>query len=274
MRRNFARIHSVMRFNDSGRVLALTTNPFAVYDDPAGGGEGGDDKPKTFTQAEVDEMTKGLKSKNTELLAKFKTASERYKNLPEDATSEEIAEALKEKREAAQKQAEAKGEYDKLVTQMGSRHTEEKSKLEGTIKTLTTRIQTKEKRLAVRDAVSEVEGDYDLLAPHILEQLDVEEDGDDYTVFVVNKKGEAIVGADGKKKTVAALVKEMAENPKYAGAFSAANVGGSGGRNGGGAGRSSGVDVVLTNEQAKDTPTYRSARERASKQGGQVVIRG
>jgi hypothetical protein len=274
------RIHSVMRFNDSGRMLAHSlATPMAIYDDPAGGGGtppvgGTPPADKTYTQAEVDAQVAGLKNKNAELLGKVKTATERVKDLPDDATPEEIKEAIENQRRSKQEQLEAKGKFDELVRQMGEKHTTEKTKLESQITTLNTRIQTREKKLAISAALTAKDGNTTLLMPHLLEQTAVEEDGDEYVVFAVDRKGQPIVGADGKKKTVEQLVAELSEDPKYLDAFKAPAVGGSGAR-GSSAGTAGGNgDVVLTNAQAKDVQTYRQARERAAKNNGSVVIRG
>lgn len=237
------------------------------------GGEGGDvdgGEKTTFTKAEVEAMTKGLKSKNQELLGKL--AGFKGKTLPDGVSADDVRSALEFKQQKEKEELEAKGQYEALTKQMGEKHASEKRQLEEKLTATVQRVQNKEKRIAATDAIRELEGEVDLILPHVLGQLGVEEDGDDYVVFAIDKKGNAIVDSNGNKLTAKALVESMKKDPKFAAAFKAPNVGGSGAR--GGSGQTAGKDVVLTNAEAKDVSTYRRAREQAAKNGGQVVIRG
>jgi hypothetical protein len=227
---------------------------------------------KTYTQAELDAHVAGLKTKNTELLGKL--ANSKIKDLPDDATPEEIAEAVKEQRKAKTKKLEDEGNYQALLASMGEKHTSEKKGLEEKIATLSSRIVTREKKISAGDAIREMEGKAKWLLPEILPQLAVEvsDDSDEYTVFVVDKKGNAVMNSNGTRKTAKDLLAEMREQDEWKDAFLAPDVAGGGAR--GGAGRqSANGDVILVGAEAKDPQKYRAAKALAEKNGGKVVIR-
>ena len=232
--------------------------------------DGENDPPptKTYTQAELDAAVSGLKSKNTELLGKVV----KFKDLPDDATPDEIKAAIEFKRSKEKEELEATGKYDELTRQMGESHTTEKRTLEEKIGHLSNTIVSREKNLAAKDAIRELEGKEKWLLPHILPQLAVEEDGDDYSVYVVDKKGNAVMNSDGTKKTVKQALAELRDVDEWKDAFLAPDVAGGGARGGAGRQQSNG-DVVLTGVDARDPQKYRQAKELAEKNGGRVIIR-
>lgn len=273
----FASIRRVMFAGFDDTQITPRYHGLALYDDPAGGDPavpaGG---TKTYTQEDFDKAIAGLKNKNTELIGREKAANERLKSLglPDDATPEEVKEAIEFKRKTTKEQLEAKGKFDELTRQMAEKHTKEKTDLENTLKTLTQKVQTREKKSAVMDALNAKfpGASAKLILPHVLNQLEVEEDGDEFNVFVVDRKGNPVAGTNGKM-TVTELLESMAKDKEFDAAFPPPNVSGGGARGGAGNAQSNG-DVILTNAQAQDVQAYRRAKALAEKNGGQVRISG
>lgn len=223
---------------------------------------------KTYTQAELDAAVSGLKNKNTELLGKL--ANSKIKDLPEDATPEEIVEAVRTKREARTKELEAKGQWEALAKELGEKHTTELRARDEKITQKEQRIQKREKEVAVKDAIRELEGKEQWLMPHVMPQLKVEElASGDYDVFIADANGNAVMKSDGTRKRPKDLLSELREKDEWKDAFYAPNVSGSGAR--GGSNQSAGGGVRLSRAEGKDPVKYRAAKELAAKNGGEII---
>lgn len=106
----------------------------AGTDGAAGGGASAGDPPKTYTQAEVEEMTKGLKSKLDELLTEKKSASQKAK----EAEAARIA--------AEQAAARQSGELDKFEQSLRGEFAKEKEPLVAKLTALESRVLGESKK--------------------------------------------------------------------------------------------------------------------------------
>ncbi len=262
----FHRIHALMRGHCFGAAHAkLMSSPFALYEGESGGGgsgnSGGGDPPKTFTQAEVDAMVGGLKTKNAELLGLNKTLKTRADVIGE-RTPEEVAADLEfatKAREDAQRKA---GEFDTLKLDMAKRHAGEIEK----VKSETTRLQGKLfDILGKREAEKSIEakgGSKPLLLPHIEKQIRVVEEDGEYVARVVDSKGNVRIG-DGKgtPMSIEQLVEEFRANADYGPAFKPTDSSGSGSRGPNNQEKTgTGGEVVLSAADARDVGKYRAAK--------------
>ena len=124
----------------------------AGQDGAAGGGAGAGDTPKTYTAAEVEEMTKGLKSKLDELLTEKKSASQKAK----EAEAARIA--------AEQAAARQSGELDKFEQSLRGEFAKEKEPLVAKLTALESRVLGESKKAILGGFVA------DFIAP---ESVDV-----------------------------------------------------------------------------------------------------
>lgn len=124
----------------------------AGQDGAAGGGAGAGDTPKTYTAAEVEEMTKGLKSKLDELLTEKKSAAQKAK----EAEAARIA--------AEQAAARQSGELDKFEQSLRGEFAKEKEPLVAKLTALESRVLGESKKAILGGFAS------DFLAP---ESIDV-----------------------------------------------------------------------------------------------------
>lgn len=106
----------------------------AGADGAAGGGASAGDPPKTYTAAEVEEMTKGLKSKLDELLTEKKSASQKAK----EAEAARIA--------AEQAAARQSGELDKFEQSLRGEFAKEKEPLVAKLTVLESRVLGESKK--------------------------------------------------------------------------------------------------------------------------------
>jgi len=225
--------------------------------------EPGGQAATTFTQAQVDEMVAGLKSKNSELLGKVKSYDERLKPY-EGLDPAKAREALTAAEKAEAEAAKARGDWDanekRLRDQWAAEHTKVVDPLKSELD------QTKAElfeAVAVRDALEAMSSKDVLANPKLAMPLIRHELG---TEVIDGKRVTVIKGVDGKARyhpttgllvTVADRLKELRTVPDYAGAFQ--SPAGSGGGAEQGARQLMGGIVTLTREQASDHSTYQAA---------------
>lgn len=114
--------------------IAMKYYEEAGQDGAAGGGAGAGDTQKTYTAAEVEEMTKGLKSKLDELLTEKKSASQKAK----EAEQARIA--------AEQAAARQSGELDKFEQSLRGEFAKEKEPLVAKLTALESRVLGESKK--------------------------------------------------------------------------------------------------------------------------------
>jgi hypothetical protein len=140
---------------------------------------------------------------------------------------------LLEAQEARQTEAERKGEWDKLRTQMNDKHAQDLKGKDETIGAMKKRLETELIDKTAVSAIAAAKGSPDLLLPHVQRHVKVD---DDFNVVVVNAKGEPRVNGKGEPLSIADLIEEMKTNETFGRAFEGSGHSGSGMRpnNGGG----------------------------------------
>ena len=147
----------------------------AGADGAASGGAGGEAE-KTFTAAEVEELTKGMKSKLDELLKEKKSASQAAK----DAEAARIA--------AEQEAARKSGELDKFEASLRGEFEKEKGALTGKLTALESRVLGESKKAVLGGFT----GDFiapesvDLVAQLVKTELDGDQVKTQFTDFAGN----------------------------------------------------------------------------------------
>lgn len=257
------RLHDSVQF----RTPRFLSSRFAVFvDEPVDdgkSGKGGGDAPKTFTQAEVDALTSGLKSKNTELLGKVKDLNGRA--IPEGMTLDEVNEAITEKRKAAEKRALDEGNFEAARLAIKKEADAETAKERAARETAEGKYKNTLKKADAINAIVAEKGNATLLLPHVLNNLDVvDQNGEDTVVVVDSVHRKPVLGGDGRPMTVQQFIASLKTKDEYLGAFAAPNVGGSGARGGAGAADGAGnLIVTKTTTHAE----YRRIKEDAQKRG-------
>lgn len=190
----------------------------AGTDGAAGGGAGAGDPPKTYTAAEVEEMTKGLKSKLDELLTEKKSASQKAK----EAEAARIA--------AEQAAARQSGELDKFEQSLRGEFAKEKEPLVAKLTALESRVLGESKKAILGGFVA------DFIAPESIDVIGqlvkTELDGDNIKTQFTDFSGNVITTDPAEFK------KWMAKHPAISHlmkADAASGGGAMGGKNGGGA---------------------------------------
>ena len=147
----------------------------AGTDGAASGGAGGEPE-KTFTAAEVEELTKGMKSKLDELLKEKKSASQAAK----DAEAARLA--------AEQEAARKSGELDKFEASLRGEFEKEKGALTGKLTALESRVLGESKKAILGGFT----GDFiapesvDLVAQLVKTELDGDQVKTQFTDFAGN----------------------------------------------------------------------------------------
>lgn len=156
------------------------------HDDGTQGGGGGAEPPKTYTQAEVDELVNGLKNQNTALLDEKKKAAQRAK----EAEAERVRaqqEAAKQSGRMEEFEKSIRGQYDPVIAEK-----------DGKITKLAERILGSERKAVMGAVIAKgkfIDADAaDLIAPFIK----VEFDGDDLVTKFVGADG-AVITTDVDK---------------------------------------------------------------------------
>jgi hypothetical protein len=148
-------------------------------------------------------------------------------------TPEEIADLVEAAEAKALTEAEKKGEWEKLRTQMNDKHAQDIKGKDETIGSLKKRLETELIDKTAVSAIAAAKGSPDLLLPHVQRHVKVD---DDFNVVVVNAKGEPRVNGKGEPLSIADLIEEMKTNETFGRAFEGSGHSGSGMRpnNGGG----------------------------------------
>lgn len=179
------------------------------------------------------EDTTALKNAYQRVKDAEKALRQRFGNLPDDITGEQILDLLEKQRTRDEQESLKAGEFDKLKGQLIEQHAKEMAKATGRVKSLEGTIH----KLLIDNEVMKVLGDKDvgvksieLLKPHVASKVRVVEDAEGvFKIQVLDDKGEPRIGdAQGSSFTVRALVDEMRANTNFAPAFSAPASSGSG----------------------------------------------
>lgn len=176
----------------------------------------------------------GLKSALDKEREARKALEKRTKSLPEDFDADEWQRLRQDAEERAQREAERKGEWDKLAKQMADKHEQALAKKAQEMEGLRSRLDTVLRENAARDALEKADAFVHIALPHVLARTEMRDIDGELRAVVLNEAGEPRVDDNGKFLTIDALVKEMSEQDEWAALFKApdASGGGAGGRGG------------------------------------------
>lgn len=185
-----------------------------------------------FVPADKVQDVSGLKSALKKERENAAAAAKKAKALEEKLGGVDLdkyEEMLTAQAEAEEREAEKKGEWEKLKAQMREQHQKE---LE-TREQRTTRLKKELERHLIdsqaTSAINELQGNVTLLLPHVKAHVTlIEGDDGSYKAQVVDDTGTPRVNGDGNLLTIKDLVSEMRSSEVYAGAFKATEKSGGG----------------------------------------------
>lgn len=192
------------------------------------------------TKSIVNEQLKGLQNKNSELLGEVKKLKDFKRGVPEDLDLEEYERLKQEAKDAEQRKAEEKGEWEKLRGTLVETHNQEKATLQEERDAFKAAMEGNLIDSVVNRTLADAGASLPLMDHVVRRNLRVVQDEDTgkYGVAVVDDTGSPrISGPTGEPMTVAELVKEFSEKPEYAPAFPGTKASGSGAQGGSRAGR-------------------------------------
>lgn len=143
-------------------------------------------------------------------------------------TPDEIAELLEAQQQRETTEAERKGEWDKLRGQMNERHAKELQAKDDQISSLRKSLERHLIDAQATSAIAAEKGIPDLLLPHVQRHVRVVESDGEFSVRVVNDKGDPRVNGKGEPLTISDLIAEMKTNQIFGRAFEGAGQSGSG----------------------------------------------
>lgn len=143
-------------------------------------------------------------------------------------TDEEIAALLEDQEKKAQTDAERKGEWEKLRTQMNEKHQAELAKKDEAVGSMRKALERHLVDAAATAAIASADGVPDLLLPHVQRHVKVIEEDGEFTVKVVDAKGDPRVNGKGEPLTISDLVSEMRQSEIFGRAFKGDGKSGSG----------------------------------------------
>jgi hypothetical protein len=170
-----------------------------------------------------------------------------------------------------------KAQIDAVKNQLVEKHTGEKTKLEGQLKTLTTQLEKIMIDAEASKAIAEQKGNVQLLLPHVRSSTRMRQtERGDYVVEILNDKGEVrlspAAGSTGPM-TVTELVTSMKANQTFAPAFAGSGASGSGASGGGSGGQGgTGGAHTISAADSRDPAKYRAAKEAAAKANAELQI--
>lgn len=232
---------------------------------------------KTMTMAEVEELTKGLKTNAAELLREKKAAEARAKAYEKlGKTPEEIQSALEAQAKVEEQRLLDSGKWREATAareaQLIEAATKREAELNGKLTKRDGQLFDVLARNEAQAAIVRADGRLTLLEPHVIRNLKVvEEEGEPPRVQVVDGKGVPRIKGTGQPMTVDDLVLEMRANKDFESAFNAPDARGGGGRGSGDRPGGNG-QFRLSWEDRNDSAKYRALKEAATKAGQQVVI--
>lgn len=198
-----------------------------------------EDNGKFVFRAELPAETAGVKSalqREREAKAALEKTLKGYEGI-----DPEKARKLAEQAEHAERETlKLKGDWDtrerqlqeRLAADLQKRETHFQTELDGA-RTRADRLQKSLEQHLIRAeataAIAALGGSPELLLPHVMSQVKVLEDGEQFVARVLDEQGNLRIGdMKGTPLTIAQLIEEMREKPVFGRAFEASKVGGSG----------------------------------------------
>lgn len=215
---------------------------------------------------ETDDEVEGLKNalkRERELNSKKKedglTAAEK----------EELATLRKEREEADAKKLADEKNWKGLEERLTKKHAAETEALNAKAKKAQDRLYKTLKENAATQAIVKAKGRVAPLLPHVMNQLDVIEDGEELKVVVKGSDGKPRYSKDKPKDEMSVddLIKsDFLGNEDFMGVFEGKGHSGGGSSGGGNGGRNGGA-VTISQSDAKDARKYAAAKAEAAKLG-------
>jgi uncharacterized coiled-coil protein SlyX len=208
----------------------LSEEVAALYSEMEGGGyqlsvEG-------FVPADkVEEDTHGLKKAlnvERESVSKMKGQLRALQEKFAGIDIDEFEELRQAKAEAAEAEAERKGEWESLKSQMRESHSEALGKKDSVIERMRREIERLTVDSQATAAINEAEGNVTLLTPHVKSLVKLVEEDGKFKPQVVDAAGNPRVDGEGNPLTIRALVSEMRDQDVYKGAFKGSGAAGGG----------------------------------------------
>jgi len=164
----------------------------------------------------------GLKSaleKERENVANLKRKTKSLEDKFGGIDTEEYRTLKEQQREAEEREAEKKGEWEQLKQQMRDQHNEQIAEKDRE----TARVKQELERHLIdaqaTEAINGENGNVTLLLPHVKALVKLKEEDGVFKAQVVDATGTSRVDAEGNPLTIKALVSEMRTQEVYAGAF-------------------------------------------------------
>lgn len=185
-------------------------------------------------------------------------------------TPEEIQALVEAQRKQEEENAKKAGEWDKLKAQMVEKHNKQLLEKDEAIKGMQSSLEKYLIEASATEAIAASKGVPALLIPHVRSSAKVvREENGDYSVRIVDVKGDPRVNQKGEYLTIKDLVEEMKASDIFGRAFDGS------GKSGGGKSpetKGSGTPYLLSRADAKDPAKYRAAKEAAEKAGQDLQI--
>lgn len=143
-------------------------------------------------------------------------------------TEEEIAALLSEHEDQAARDAEKKGEWDKLRTQMVEKHDKALAAKDAEIASMQAALEEHLIDAALIAEIAAHKGEPELVLPVARRQVKVVKEEGKYRAIAVDQHGTPRVDAKGNPMPLSDIIKEMRESPKFGRAFEASGAQGSG----------------------------------------------
>jgi hypothetical protein len=198
------------------------------------------------------EDVSGLKNNRDDLRRENQKLKDQYKAF-EGLDPEQVKAAIKASKEVEEQKARAAGEFDKLKAQMVAEHEKAIAKANERIERITRAATKREGENAARRALEGKATSVDLMLPHVLRYVKVEEDeasGEFRTVILDEDLATPlVVGAKGDPASFDDLIARMRKDKRYSAGFLAEGGRGSGAQPPGGGGPS----TVRSRADLKDT---------------------
>ena len=208
---------------------------------------------------DVSKLSKDLRSTRAEAAAKRKQL-ETWEKLGK--TPEEIQELMAQYEKDQEDKLRTAGQWDALKAQMNDKHAKELKAKDDLLASRETELNNMKRSLErhlseaqATAAIAKHKGVPTLLLPHVLKHVKVEEQDGNYSIKVVDDKGDPKVDAKGNPLSVEEFVGELRSNEVFSRAFDGNGQSGGGSPPGGDGGN------VPRNAKKSD---FKTERERAA----------
>jgi hypothetical protein len=216
-------------------------------------------------EIETPETVAGMRSALEKEKRDRKALADRAK-LFDGLDPDEVRTLVEERARAGDKDAERKGEWDKLKESMTAGFNKEKTALTDKVGMLTGRLHKLLATTAADAAMADLKANAKALRPHVLASLRVEEEEGETRVVVVDEAGRPRYNKRGELMTAADFVADLREDEAFKPFFLGAPGSGSEPPKRTAGGMAGGKRQV-TAAQMRDPAFYREVAEEARKQG-------